>query len=112
MYSGILKTFIIFAATNQCFSPLFEYHSGLLIKSWTSLTIRSEIPSSRTTELSGLGFLGLPNCRHSEPYAVYIIVFPSFCFTAKSRAVVEFSVLIKIKGSYSLKFCFNIKLTY
>lgn len=69
--------------------PLLEYHSGLFMKSCTSVSIRSAIPSSRTTELSGLGLRGLPNCRHSEPYAVYMMVFPSFCFTAKSRAVIH-----------------------
>lgn len=62
--------------------PLSLYHDGLLINSRQSLTIFSEIPMFKTTDSNGLLFLGCPNCRHSLPMAVYIIVFPSCSFNA------------------------------
>lgn len=57
------------------------------MNSWQSLIILSETPVSKTTDFNGLFFLACPNCRHSLPIAVYIIVFPSCSFKAICLAI-------------------------
>ena len=54
------------------------------------------MPSSRTTDSRGRRFRGAPNCFHSDPNAVYNIVFPSVCFRASNLAN-------KAKGKQQIK---------
>lgn len=67
-------------------SPRSMYHLGLSMKSFTSCTILSDIPLSKTTEVSGRCRRGKPNGRHSAVIAVYITVLPSCCLRANSLA--------------------------
>ena len=69
--------------------PLSMYHCGLLMNSLTSERMFSAIPRSRMTESMGLLLRGYPNCLHSDPIAVYIIVFPSILCRAIFLAWVE-----------------------
>lgn len=72
---------------SDCYGlPLSVYHFGLLINSFTSSTILSATPFSRTTEDKGRRRRGKPKGLHSAPIAVYITVRPSSCFRASSRA--------------------------
>lgn len=66
--------------------PLSVYHLGFPMKSFTSSTIFSPTPASRTTELRGLRRRGKPKGRHSAPIAEYITVRPSSCLRASSLA--------------------------
>ncbi|KAG7263442.1 hypothetical protein CRUP_005309 [Coryphaenoides rupestris] len=54
------------------YPPLSVYHFGFPMNSFTSSTIFSATPDSRTTEFRGLRRRGNPNGRHSPPMAVYI----------------------------------------
>lgn len=70
--------------------PRSLYHEGFVINSRQSLIILSATPESKTTEFRGLRFLGCPNCLHSLPIAVYIIVLPSYSFNAICLATNEY----------------------
>lgn len=95
MYRGISKH-RVFKKKKSWFSwevsvsilllPLSVYHFGLLMNSFTSSTILSATPFSKTTEDRGRRRRGNPKGRHSAPRAVYITVRPSSCFKANSRA--------------------------